>query len=154
MMRNSLLFSLLAAAIFLAGNVSGRYAANANWQAKVAQQRAEYNQKYAEQLANNALISESYQQVKVQLNQTLKDKTRAIQENKELINANNRITRDFMRYFQSAESRSELPQDHQPAIIDPNGIIPAADFLVWSVGLQAHDNQCVNQLNNLIKQIN
>ena len=153
-MINKFLALLAILSVYFAGNVSGRYSANTNWQTKVAQQRAEYNQKYSDQLANNALISESYQQVKAQLNQTMGDRQRAIQENKELIDTNNRITRDFVRYFKSAESRGELQKDDKSAIIDPDGIIPATDFLIWSVGLQTHDNQCVNQLNNLIKQIN
>lgn len=153
-MINKFLALLAILSVYFAGNMAGRYAANTNWQAKVAQQRAEYNQKYAEQLANNALISESYQQVKAQLNQTMGDRQRAIQENKELIDTNNRITRDFVRYFKSAESRGELQKDDKSAAIDPDGTVSSTDFLSWSVGLQTHDNQCVNQLNNLIKQIN
>ena len=153
-MTNKLLIALVIGISFMSGSLAGKYSANTNWQAKVDKQTVEYNKKYTTELAKNALLTESYQLVKVQLNQNLEEKNRAIQENKTLIDTNNRITNQFMQYFKSTESRSKLQENDQSTIVDPNGVVSSADFLVWAVGLQTHDNQCVNQLNSLIKQIN
>lgn len=149
-------YALIAiTAIFIAGYFAGNRASDNHWHKINEQQLDQYNQQLAAKMRANDTLIESYNQINSQYELTLKDKQNVLEKNKELINANNRITKQLVQYIQSSKPKTATMQGHDTeSAIDPNATIPASDFGIWASGLVTHDQQCINQLSSIIEAIN
>ena len=140
-------------AIFVAGWFAGKRSSDNYWHKQSETQLQQYNQQLTEKLQTNEKLAESYGQLDIQYQITLKDKQNAIEKNRKLINANNRITKQLVRYIQKGESGNVVQGSNTESATDANATIPASDFGIWASGLITHDQQCVNQLDTLIKAV-
>lgn len=142
-------------AVFIAGYLAGKRSSDNHWHNINEKELQEYNQQLMINMQVNDTLIESYNKINTQYELTLKDKQNVLEKNRELINANNRITKQLVQYIQSSDTKTASLQGHntEPAI-DPNATIPAIDFGIWAAGLVAHDQQCINQLNSIIVAIN
>ena len=113
----------------------------------------QYDQKLQAAIKHNLQITESYNQIMTDLIVQQEINTNVIQQNKALIDSTNRITAQFVQYFKSSKPGSGLQQDHTGSTAKTNEAISPTEFLNWALGLQTHDNQCVAQLNSLIKTV-
>jgi hypothetical protein len=137
---------------FLIGSILGATGVYKYNQLQQYQKDLQYSQSLYNQIKYNQQLVESYNVVQQKNKEVLNDKTNLLLANKELINRNNRITKQLVQYIQTGTDAGMQASD-TPSITNPNATIPAVDFGIWAAGLVAHDTQCINQLNNLIKVI-
>jgi hypothetical protein len=141
--------------IFIAGYFAGKRSADNHWHIINEKELQQYNQQLSAKMKVNDTLIESYNKINSQYELTLKDKQNVLEKNKELINANNRITKQLVQYIQSSKPKATTMQGHDTeSTIDSNATIPAVDFGIWAAGLVTHDQQCINQLSSIIKAIN
>ena len=144
---------IVAVGIFASGYFAGSNNTNKRWYELNHKAQQQYDQKLQAAIQHNLQITESYNQIMTDLIVQQEISTNVIQQNKALIDSTNRITAEFVQYFKAGKSGSGLQQNHTGAIAKTNEAISPTDFLNWALGLQTHDNQCVAQLNSLIKAV-
>ena len=144
---------LVAVGIFASGYFAGSNNTNKRWYELNHKAQQQYDQKLQSAIKHNLQITESYNQIMTDLIVQQEINTNVIQQNKALIDSTNRITAQFVQYFKSSKPGSGLQQDHTGSTAKTNEAISPTEFLNWALGLQTHDNQCVNQLNSLIKAV-
>lgn len=143
---------IVAVGNFACGYFYSRDITNKKWYELNHKAQQQYDQKLQAAINHNLKITESYNQIMTDLIVQQEINANVIQQNKALIDSTNRITTEFVQYFKS-QPRSGLQQNHTGAIAKTNADISATEFLNWALGLQTHDNQCVAQLNSLIKAV-
>lgn len=143
---------LVAVGIFASGYFAGSNNTNKKWYELNHKAQQQYDQKLQSAIKQNLLITESYNQIMTDLVIQQEINANVIQQNKALIDSTNRITAEFVQYFKS-QPRSGLQQNHTGATVKTNEAVSPTEFLNWALGLQTHDNQCVAQLNSLIKAV-
>lgn len=142
-----LLSALALSGSYTIGNLKGTHTERDKWLLV----QAKYNQEVVGKNILIAALTESYNVSQQQLNITLEDKRDAIQQNAVLIDKYNVISkRYFLRYLQP--NKVHLT-NHTAESTIADDTVPATGVLDWTVGLQAHDNQCVIQLDGLIAAI-
>jgi len=151
---NRLYLIIIIASIFIAGWFSGKGVSDNHWHKLTEDQLRQYNQELIKKNQMNNILAESYGNLDIKYQMALKDKQNVLEKNRELINANNRITKQLVCYIQDNSSGAVMQKSHPESAIDTDATVPAIDFGIWASGLVTHDQQCVNQLNTLIKAIN
>lgn len=145
--------ALIIAVLLLVGIWCGGYKkGETNERQKWLKVQHDYmNQLQAKQKLIDA-IYESYNQIKLKLHVTERQRQDEITRDKDLINKYNRISHAyFVRYLQDS---SGLPAaGDSSSLTAESATIPADQVLHWTSGLISHDCKCAAQLNNLIDVI-
>lgn len=118
----------------------------------IIKQQEAYNLKIQKQQIENNIVLESYMSLQNDYKQQVRDKLNEINKNKDLINRNNVITREFVQY--TSIKRANMQTESPAKTSNSNGRISAVQYGEWIIGLQEHDYACVNQLNSILEIIN
>lgn len=136
----------------MAGFFSGKLNSDTSWHKKQEAQEQAYANKISLTLKKNQSLIESYTTLKLDYNNNVQEKLNVIEQNKKLIAHNNVITRQFVQYTTLLPSR--VQSNNSESATNPDGRVSAVQYGKWILGLESHDQQCINQLNMLIKATN